>query len=153
MDDLTVMRPVIAAACALMLSGCDGATTLPTDVTGHGQQPGLAYSGTFHPVVHDGEGMAEVYVLDGGALELRFSDDFVTNDGPKLEVWLVRAPDALDSETVVGAEYISLGDLKSPAGRQSYSIPTGTNLSVYQSVVVWCVTFEVNFTTAPLMME
>jgi anti-sigma-K factor RskA len=150
------MRGYLAAACVLALAACDSTTApvnqmTPTDTTT--TVTGLVYSGAFHPVVHNGAGTAEVYRLESGSLELRFGTDFATADGPKLEVWLVKADDAPDSETVLATDYVSLGELESAAGAQTYEIPGGVDLDAYKSVVVWCVTFEVNFTAAPLMME
>lgn len=94
-----------------------------------------------------------MHVLEDGSRELRFEDDFATSDGPKLEVWLVRADDAQDSGTVSASDHVSLGKFKSPTGARDYSIPQSVDLSVSKSVVVRCVAFEVNITTAPLIME
>lgn len=109
-------------ACVSILAACGDATTDPSndeDGTG-GFETGLAYAGVFHPVVHAGEGMVELYVLSGGAQELRFGADFRTDPGPRLEVWLVKSDDPMDSETVVQAEYVSLGPLRSATGEQTY---------------------------------
>lgn len=147
---------LVTAGCLLVLAACNGSSAPNMDNGsggGSGLPVGLAYAGSFHPVVHDGKGMAEAYVAQDASIELRFTSDFATADGPKLEVWLVRADDAQDSETVLHSEHVSLGALQSPTGAQSYAVPGNVNLGVYRSVTVWCVTFEVNFTTASLVMQ
>lgn len=153
------MRTILAAACVLAVAACD-TTTAPTDPMGSTDttdtttpKVGLILSGTFHPVVHNGAGTAEVYRMESGSVELRFGDDFETESGPELEVWLVKADDAPDSETVRGTDHVSLGVLDSIAGAQSYAVPESLDLDLYRSVVVWCVQYEVNFAAAPLAME
>lgn len=148
-------RHTISALCLLAAGACSpGVGTSPnTGPGGAGLPVGLDYVGTFHPVIHDGQGTAEVYVAQDGSKELRFSDDFATASGPRLEVWLVRAADATDSKTVLDSAHVSLGPLQSDSGAQHYAVPSGVNLGVYRSVTVWCTTFQVNFTTAPLMMQ
>jgi hypothetical protein len=47
-------------------------------------------------------------------------------------------------------EYIDLGSLKGNMGNQNYDIPSGTDLSQYNSVVIYCKPFHVVFATAPL---
>ncbi len=69
---------------------------------------------------------------------------------PPVDVYLVAAPDSTDSQSVIDAEYITLGALRSAEGDQSYPVPANLDLGVYRSVTVWCVPFELNFTTAPL---
>jgi len=135
-----------------VLVGCsEGSGDGIMDPMGPGSGPALAYAGSFHPVVHAGSGMAQIYVSSVGS-ELRLSSDFATDAGPALEVWLISADDANDSAAVLAADYVSLGVLQSPNGPQTYPIPAGTDLSMYRAVTVWCVAAKVNFTTAPLSM-
>jgi len=152
------MRRCLAALLTLVLVACGGSdpTGTPDPEDGDAGGPGVGeviLSGSFHPVVHPGSGTASVYVFEDGSRELRLGADFVTDAGPQLEVWLVRADDAQDSETVIGADYISLGGLERAAGAQTYDIPANADLDTFRSVVVWCVPFSVNFTTAPLVMN
>jgi hypothetical protein len=102
-------------------------------------------------VAHTVTGTAEVY-LTGSAAELRFTSAFATQANPNLEVWLVEADDATDNLTVLQSAHVSLGPLRSASGAQSYAVPTGVAIAQYRAVVVWCVSAEVNFATAPLIM-
>ena len=47
-------------------------------------------------------------------------------------------------------DYIDLGSLKGNIGNQNYEIPAGTDLSQYQSIVIYCQPFHVVFATATL---
>ncbi len=82
--------------------------------------------------------------LPDGERFLRFEDFTVTN-GPALSVYLVRSADG-----DVSSGYLDLGPLKGNKGNQNYQIPGDTDLSAYESVVIWCVPFGVTFATALL---
>ncbi|MEE8262035.1 MAG: DM13 domain-containing protein [Gammaproteobacteria bacterium] len=45
---------------------------------------------------------------------------------------------------------MSLGQLKGNIGDQNYAIPADTEVSKYQSVVIWCEQFGVLFSPAKL---
>jgi hypothetical protein len=109
-------------------------------------QPTVELSGTFKDAdsFHRGSGKATVYVLPDGKRVLRFEDFSVTN-GPALSVYLVRSADGN-----VDSGFLDLGKLKGNKGNQNYEIPTDTDLSSYESVVIWCVPFGVTFATASL---
>jgi len=109
----------------------------------------LLAAGSFHKVAHDAEGYAMVHHLADGRRILRFTE-FQTSNGPDLQVYLVAAPDATDSETVKKAGFVTLGALKGNQGDQNYEIPADLDLGKYRSVSVWCRRFGVNFATAPL---
>lgn len=96
--------------------------------------------------VHRGKG--QVQVIDtGSGLIIRFSDFEVTN-GPDLFVWLVGDGGIMGSADVKASETLSLGVLKGNIGDQNYSVPKGTNLADYKSVVIWCKQFGVLFASA-----
>ena len=69
-------------------------------------------------------------------------ENFMTDDGPKLLVYL--------STTVNSTDYVDLGDLKGISGNYSYTIPANTDLSKYKYVVIWCIDFSVSFGHAEL---
>jgi hypothetical protein len=96
---------------------------------------------------HTGSGTATIY-QQGEEQVLRFEAFTVTN-GPDLHVILSKHP-APASHSDVGEDYIDLGSLKGNQGNQNYEIPVGTDLSQYQSVVIYCVPFHVVFATATL---
>ena len=96
------------------------------------------------------------YSLDPQTGELKFSADFKVSTGPDLVVLLSGASDLNKdfqafSTDVAAASQLSLGELKNTAGEQTYQIPTGTDLSQYKTVVIWCKSFNVDFGAAPLM--
>lgn len=98
--------------------------------------------------VHRGAGNVAV-IRAGDETTLRFTEFEVTN-GPDLYVWLVK--DVVESEEdVTSSEWIDLGLLKGNIGDQNYSLPAGTNVAEYASVVIWCKQFGVLFASADLM--
>jgi hypothetical protein len=95
------------------------------------------------------------YTLDVAQNLLTFSDDFKVVPGPDLVVILSGVGDvSLDFHTfsaqVLEAPFLRLGPLASTLGAQTYTIPAGAGLAVYQSVVIWCDSFSVEFAAAPL---
>lgn len=132
------------------VGGCGAADPVgPEPPSGSEFVGAIVLRGEFHDVATSGMGLAEVVQAPDGTRTLRFSD-FATVSGPVLEVYMVAADDSNDDETVVNAGFVSLGLLKSVSGNQSYEIPRDLDLDVFRSVTVWCVTFGINFTTAPL---
>ena len=111
--------------------------------------PQAFLEGDFHGVAHETKGTATIYKLPEGNYVLRLTD-FETSNGPDVRVYLGRADDANDSETVKSVGYTELGPLKGNLGDQNYEIPSGTDIGAYHSVTIWCARFGVNFGTAPL---
>ena len=106
--------------------------------------------GAFVPRSHPGEGIAKV--LNDGTDQrfLRF-EDFRTDNGPDLNVYLTKADanaDAGDFDS--SGDFIDLGNLKGNVGPQNYEIPVDVDLAEFDTVVVWCVRFSVAFTAADL---
>ena len=118
----------------------------PTAVSG--KSAPLA-TGRFHSVAHDTMGEASIHELEGGRRVLRLTD-FSTSNGPDVRVYLVKAADASDSETVKDAGFVELGKLKGTEGSQNYDVPANVDLAQYRAVTIWCARFGVNFGTAPL---
>ena len=104
--------------------------------------------GSFIDRSHPTEGVA--VVLNDGTEQrfLRF-EDFATDNGPDLNVYLSSAPaDASAGE--FDDDFVDLGDLKGNVGAQNYEIPTSVDLSHHSTVVIWCVRFRVAFGAAEL---
>jgi hypothetical protein len=114
-----------------------------------GTEPTPVATGRFHGVAHDGKGVATVYQLPDGKRVLRLTE-FETSNGPDLQLYLVAAADAADSDAVKQAGFLTLGALKGNQGDQNYELPAEADLGKYRAVTVWCRRFGVNFTTAPL---
>ena len=93
---------------------------------------------------HKGSGTATIY-QQNETLILRLQEFSVTN-GPDLHVYLSTSTNPTDD---IG-DYIDLGELKGNIGDQNYDIPDGTDLSQYQSIIIYCEPFHVVFSTATL---
>jgi len=106
-------------------------------------------SGQFKGYAHETKGDARLYEVNGKRI-LRLTN-FQTSNGPDVHVYLVAAPDAKDAATVQKAGFIDLGSMKGNLGDQNYNVPNGVDLEKYQAVTIWCVRFNVNFATAPLI--
>lgn len=99
-------------------------------------------------ISHHASGIASLVRLPDGSSVIRLEDLDVEN-GPDLRVYLSAAPadgppDALDDD------FVDLGVLKGNRGNQNYAIPSGTDLSHYRSVTIWCRRFAVGFAVAPI---
>jgi hypothetical protein len=104
-------------------------------------------SGTFIGVndgIHNAEGTARIIPLQDDTNVLRLENLKVTN-GPDLYVYLSTDKNALD--------FVDLGKLKANNGNQNYDIPPGTDLSKYDTVLIWCKAFSVLFGSAELKVQ
>ena len=104
--------------------------------------------GDFVSLDHGTEGRA--VVLNDGTDQrfLRF-EGFSTDNGPDLNVYLTTNPPdgpggAFDDD------FVDLGDLQGNVGDQNYEIPPGVDLTVHDTVVIWCVRFSSPFGEATL---
>ena len=93
---------------------------------------------------HNVEGVAKVITLSGGKTFLRLENLKATN-GPDLYVYLSTGKDSSD--------IVNLGRLKGNIGNQNYEIPTGTDLSKYNTVLIWCKAFSTLFGSATLSSQ
>lgn len=91
--------------------------------------------------IHNAAGKARVVHFEDGSDVLRLENLRVTN-GPDLYVYLATDKQASD--------FVDLGRLKANSGNQNYDIPEGTDLSKYNTVLVWCKQFSVLFGSAEL---
>ncbi len=89
--------------------------------------------------IHHAEGQAKIIPLSDNSNILRLEDLRVTN-GPDLYVYLSTDKGASD--------FVNLGKLKANNGNQNYNIPSDTDLSNYNTVLIWCKAFSVLFGSA-----
>ncbi len=100
--------------------------------------------------VHWAEGTATIYQFPDNSKLLRF-EEFRAANGPDLRVLLSAsaAPTTIE-EVQLGNLDIELGRLKGNIGSQNYIIPAQIDMSQYNSVVIYCRSFGVVFSTAPI---
>jgi hypothetical protein len=109
-----------------------------------GEETSTAYAGAFVGVndgIHNAEGQAKVIKLSDGSNFLRL-EDFRSTNGPDLYVYL--------STDKGNSDFVNLGRLKGNVGDQNYKIPDGTDLSRYDTALIWCQAFSVLFGSADL---
>ncbi|MBI1742084.1 DM13 domain-containing protein [Candidatus Acetothermia bacterium] len=97
-------------------------------------------------VIHHAEGTAKLVRTSPTEVIVRFEDDFKASNGPDLYVWLTKDGDVKNG-------YIDLGKLKGNLGSQNYTVPAGTDLAQYKTVIIWCKAFSVLFGTAKLALQ
>ena len=129
----------IAAAAVSLLSGVAFA-----------QNGNIVTTGKFHGAAHKTSGRATIYSV-GGKETLRLTN-FKTSNGPDVHVVLIAASDAQDNENFLdkSVERVELGKLKGNEGDQDYTIPSGTDLTKFKAVSIYCERFNANFGAAPL---
>jgi len=110
---------------------------------------GLLAQGSFvdGDTIHKGTGVATLYKTPDGGHLLRF-DDFATASGLDLHVLL--SPAATPTNPTHLGNYLDLGALQENLGDQNYTLPADFDPTLYKSVIIYCVPFQVIFTTATL---
>lgn len=118
--------------------------TVNEEMTTIGEETSTAYAGTFVGVndgIHNAEDQAKVIKLSDDSDFLRL-EDFRSTNGPDLYVYL--------STDKGNSDFVNLGRLKGNIGDQNYKIPEGTELSKYDTALIWCQAFSVLFGSAEL---
>lgn len=126
----------ILSACAVE----DAAPTKPIDDDFSVEDATLIKQGDLVGIGHTASGVASIYEKAGTFTVVL--DPYNSQNGPDLKIYL--------SKDAAASDYIRLGDLKSTTGKQSYSIPKGTDLSQFDFVHVWCEQYTVVFAQADL---
>lgn len=103
------------------------------------QSSGTATFVVVNDGIHNAEGIAKIIPLSNNDSILRLENLKVTN-GPDLYVYL--------STDKGGSDFVNLGKLKANNGNQNYNIPSDTDLSKYNTVLIWCKAFSVLFGSA-----
>ena len=93
---------------------------------------------------HNAEGVAKIIQLADGTDILRLQNFKATN-GPDLYVYL--------STDKTNADIVNLGRLKGNIGNQNYLIPAGTDITKYNTALIWCRAFSVIFGSAQLLTK
>jgi hypothetical protein len=108
-------------------------------------------TGTFHGQVHATSGKVAIYDGKNAEKTLRLTQ-FKTSNGPDVHVILIAANDAMDNDNFLDKKIdrVELGKLKGNEGDQNYTIPAGTDLAKFKTVVIYCERFNATFGAAPL---
>ena len=93
---------------------------------------------------HNAEGVAKIIQLADGTDILRL-ENFKATNGPDLYVYL--------STDKTNADIVNLGRLKGNIGNQNYLIPAGTDITKYNTAIIWCRAFSVIFGSAQLLTK
>jgi len=145
------------AATATAIASTEPVTAVPTQVAATASPVPAATAtpteAAFSPrVVREGtwQGADDFHFARGRALLIETApgvytvrvEDFSVRNGPDLFVYL--SPSA----TGYADGGLNLGSLKATDGAFNYDVPPGTDISQYESVVIWCQAFAVLFGTA-----
>lgn len=133
MKKITIVG-IILIAC-ISCAPDDATPELPIDDNFDTNTATLLKSGMLEGVNHTASGTVSIFETDGKHTVVL--DPFESQNGPDLKVYLAKTVDA--------TEYISLGQLKSITGKQSYMVPASTDIDSYPFVLIWCEKFTVIF--------
>lgn len=152
-EDFRAMATQNPTMAATMAAAAATSVTVPEEEQAMPEMtdPVIVSNGSFIQIdaIHGAEGTATIYQLSDGSRVLRF-EEFRSTNGPDLHVLLSGDPDPRTHDAL-GENYIELGALKGNVGNQNYDIPADVDLSLYQSVVIYCLPFQVVFSTATLL--
>ena len=135
-----------SAAAATTAADASGEST--ADSTGEGEGGAqLVALGEWQGAddFHTAEGQALIIETEPGVYILRV-ENFSVRNGPDLFVYLSRDPDGWE------ANALNLGELKATDGAFNYEIPANVDIEEFQSAVVWCRRFAVEFGHATLQV-
>ena len=93
--------------------------------------------------IHNADGLAKVIRLDNNVSTILRLENFKATNGPDLYVYLA-------TDNSAASDFVNLGRLKGNIGNQNYDIPEGTDISRYDTVLIWCKAFSVLFGSARL---
>ncbi len=110
--------------------------------------PFVETSGSFIGLDHPAVGEATI-ISDGEQRFLRF-EDFETDNGPDLFVYLVADATAQGERGLFDDDFVNLGRLAGNVGDQNYEVDVDLDLDRYNTVVIWCDRFDAAFGAADL---
>ena len=98
--------------------------------------------------------VAGSYTFDPASGVIRFSPDFSMDPGIVVVVTLSGAADLTThysnfTREVMNSPSLVIGPLQSLSGAQEYTVPAGTDLSPYRTLVIWCQAVNVALAAAP----
>ncbi len=122
---------LLSAVAMISFTSCKKTKTIQEELP----KGTVTLSGNFVSSVHPTSGTAKV--VDSIGKKYLVFENFKTDNGPALEVWL--------SKNTSVADYKNLGALKAANGNFYYELTTDQNTAVYNHVLIWCERFSVLF--------
>jgi hypothetical protein len=118
---------------------------------------GSSQLGAFHfderapgrDLVHWANGSGAVY-RSGGAIVIRFGDDFKAGPGPNYWIYLNTVPVGDTASFKADAGRVRIAQLKSFTGGQNYILPADIDVGRFHTVTIWCESFAVYIGSAVL---
>jgi hypothetical protein len=138
---------VLSPSSVPTLAG-DGGTAAPEPTSPPEVAVSETHRGTFVDRSKTASGIATV-ITDGATAFLRF-EDFKTDNGPDLFVYLSAGVTTTSPSGTLDDDFVDLGRLKGNIGSQNYELPPGIDLTKYRTVVIWCKRFTSAFGAADL---
>jgi hypothetical protein len=123
------MWQTLTTACAL------AALIFLTTLSLHAEEP--IASGEFYDAHHPTSGRAVLVAREDGRYELRL-EDFTSNDGPDIFIYLRDAKNPATDSAIKNAHNANLGQRQALTGEQSYILPKGVSPDGFKSVAIWC---------------
>lgn len=154
MNDVAASEDAATAPTAAEAAGTDAAAPAAPTAEPPPAGPVTLASGSFNFIdnLHNGTGTAAIVELPDGSRVVRLSDDFFVTEGPGLYVWLGTHPEPVTTNDALNG-FIDLGGLQARSGAQEYVIPADIDLTLYQSVIIWCEPFSQVMTSAALQPQ
>jgi hypothetical protein len=100
-------------------------------------------------LVHWANGSGAVY-RSGGAIVVRFGDDFKAGPGPNYWIYLNTVPVRDTASFKADTGRVRIAQLKSFTAGQTYALPPGIDVGRFHTVTIWCESFSVYIGSAVL---
>jgi hypothetical protein len=140
------LASAVATGTAQITATVEGIASLPFNVQVGSTTDATKRTGTFRGNSSYNVSGTAVLQQQGTALKLVLEDNFRSSNGPQLGVFLAKNAPAV----LTASNSVSLGALKSNAGKQEYNVAAGVKLTDYDFVVVYCIPFNIPFGYAKL---
>ena len=157
-DEQAAFLEMVAEDREMAVAMIEAALQPPVTVVSDGQPEAtpaasvVVADGTFTRIdpVHWAQGEVMIYQLPDNRMVAMF-ENFLAANGPDLRVVLSASEAPRTPEEVALSNLnLELGPLKATLGPQTYEIPPEVDLSLYNSIVIYCQAFHVVFSTATI---
>lgn len=138
---IAIVSSVNIISCSKPTDAGTSTTPIATDSTFEPSKATLLKQGTFMGAGgHIANGTVKLYDYLGK--KYIYIENLTATNGPDLKVYL--------STNLSASQFVSLGNLKSVTGNQTYLISTPPDFSQYNKILIWCQQFTVLFGSAAL---